>query len=87
VRTTRWRFVKNRELYDISKDPYETTNVIDQHPEVVAKLRIEYDRWWAETLPLMVNKNVPYAPEQRQTARYHKQLKTRGIPNWTPPKL
>ena len=87
VRTTRWRFVKNTELYDISKDPYETTNVFDQHPEVVAKLRKAYDRWWEETLPLMVNENVPYAPKQPQAVRYEKQLKTRGIPNWTPPKL
>ena len=27
-----------------------------------------------------------YAPEQPRTVRYHKQIKIRGIPNWTPPK-
>lgn len=87
VRTQRWRFVKNTELYDISNDPFEGTNVFDQHPHIVAKLRKAYDRWWQETLPLMVNEDAPYAPEQPQTVRYEKQLKTRGIPAWVPPKL
>ena len=32
----------------------------------------------------MVNEDVPYAPKQPQTVRYHKQLKTRGIPSWAP---
>ena len=27
-----------------------------------------------------------YAPEQPRTVRYHKQIKIRVIPNWTPPK-
>lgn len=87
VRTTRWRFVNNRELYDISNDPYEKVNVIDQHPDVVARLRKAYDKWWEETLPLMVNENASYAPEQPQKVRYEKQLAERGIPDWKVPKL
>ncbi len=87
VRTQRWRFVNNDTLYDIANDPYENTNVIDQHPEVVEKLRKAYDKWWAETLPLMVNENCPLAKEHPQEVRYNKQLKERGIPDWVPPKL
>lgn len=85
VRTERWRFVNHQELYDISADPYETTNVIDKHPEVVAELRDAYDSWWKETVPLMVNEDVPYAPEQPQAVRYEKQKAERGIPEWKPP--
>ncbi|HRX78915.1 MAG TPA: arylsulfatase [Pirellulaceae bacterium] len=87
VRTQRWRFVNNKELYDIAADPYEATDVAVDHPEVIAKLRQAYDAWWAETVPLMVNENAPYAPHQPQTVRYEKQLAERGIPDWTPPKL
>ncbi len=87
VRTTRWRLVNNRELYDISVDPYESTNVIDDHPDVVAKLRRAFDDWWTETLPLMVNEDVPFAPQQPQAVRYEKQLKDRGIPDWVPPEI
>ena len=87
VRTTRWRFVNNRELYDISVDPYEKTNVIDQHPDVVQELRDAYDQWWAETVPLMVNEDVPYSTDHPQDVRYEKQLAERGIPRWVPPEL
>jgi arylsulfatase len=87
VRTGRWRFVNNKELYDIPNDPYEATNVADQHPEVVEQLRKAYDRWWVETLPLMVNEDLPYAKEHPQEVRYEKQLRQRGIPDWDPPRL
>jgi len=87
VRSQRWRFVNNKELYDISADPYETKDVAADHPEVVAEMRDAYDAWWAETLPLMVNEDAPYAPEHPQDVRYEKQLKERGIPNWSPPEL
>jgi arylsulfatase len=53
----------------------------------VAKLRKAYDKWWAETLPMMVNENRPYAKDHPQEVRYEKQLKERGIPDWVPPRL
>ena len=87
VRTERWRFVNNKELYDISKDPYEKTDVADKHPEVIAELRKAYDKWWQETLPLMVNEDAAYAPEQPQAVRYEKQKAERGIPDWKAPAL
>ena len=39
-------------------DPGEGTNVLVEHPEVVTRLRTEYDRWWDETLPMMVHEDV-----------------------------
>jgi len=86
VRTERWRFVNNRELYDISKDPFETTNVAGEHSEVLAKLRQSYDQWWESVLPLMVNEGLPLvSPENQPLAiRYYKQLKEKGIPEWAP---
>ncbi|QDU36707.1 Arylsulfatase [Maioricimonas rarisocia] len=87
VRTPRWRLVNNQELYDISADPFEKQDVAADHPEVVAELRKAYDAWWEATVPLMVNEDAPYAPQQPQAVRYEKQLKERGIPKWTPPEL
>jgi hypothetical protein len=37
VRDENWRLVHGDQLYEISKDPGEKTNVIKQHPEVAAK--------------------------------------------------
>ena len=58
IRNTRFRLVNNKELYDLTSDRGETTNVIEQHPEVVTQLRTAYDQWWKETVPLMVNEDV-----------------------------
>lgn len=85
VRTQRWRFVNNQELYDIANDPREKVDVSAQHPEVVSRLRTAYDRWWSEVRPLMVNEDVPLAPAQPQAVRYEKQKAARGIPEWNPP--
>jgi len=87
VRTQRWRFVNNRELFDMSVDPYEKVDVATDHPEVIAALRRAYDTWWTETLPLMVNEKAPFAPQQPQAVRYEEQLKKRGIPPWSAPEL
>lgn len=87
VRSHQWRFVHNKELYNILKDPYETTDVAGKHPEIVAQLRKHYDQWWKETVPLLVNEKNPYTKSQPQTVRYQKQLKSIGIPDWDEPKL
>ncbi len=87
VRTDRWRFVNNAELYDIENDPYEKTDVADQHPDVISGIRLAYDQWWAVTVPLMVNESAPLSPTQPATLRYEKQLKATGIPDWVAPKF
>ena len=89
VRTQRWRFVNDSELYDITADPGEEVNVMESHPEVTEQLRESYDSWWEAALPLMVNEGLPRVdPEEQPLAkRYYKQLEEEGIPHYTPPEL
>jgi arylsulfatase A-like enzyme len=47
----RWRLVENKELFDLATDPGQQRNVIDQHSELAAKLRADYDRWWSGVVP------------------------------------
>ncbi len=47
----RWRLLEDRELYNLEIDPLQTTNVIDQYPEVVSKMRARLDEWWADVGP------------------------------------
>jgi arylsulfatase A-like enzyme len=47
----RWRLVQDKELYDVQADPGQKRNVLSDHPEVVAKMRAHYDRWWAGVAP------------------------------------
>jgi len=53
VRWKNWRLVKYKEgwrLFDLEKDPQETTDLADNHPEIVETLRKQYDSF-VETLP------------------------------------
>jgi arylsulfatase A-like enzyme len=49
--TSRWRLVDNQELYDIQEDPGQKRNVIADHPDVVAKIRKEFEAYWAHVTP------------------------------------
>ena len=42
----RWRLLEDRELYNLATDPMQKKNVIDQHSEVVAKMRKSLYEWW-----------------------------------------
>jgi arylsulfatase len=43
--------VKGEELYDFRADVSEKNNLAAQHPDVVAKMRGHYEKWWAEVEP------------------------------------
>ncbi|MES2393867.1 MAG: arylsulfatase, partial [Acidobacteriota bacterium] len=57
VMTHRWRLVSptphgnlaKLELYDIQADPGQQHNIIADHPNVVAKLKVDYEAWWTHT--------------------------------------
>jgi len=39
------------ELYDLSKDRTETSNLAASHPEKLAELQTKFESWWAEVEP------------------------------------
>lgn len=86
VRTSRWRFSNDKELYDITVDPGEKNNVIASYPEVVTELQNSYNKWWQSVKPLMVNEGLPKVSgkDQSFSVRYYKQLEEEGIPEWSP---
>jgi arylsulfatase len=65
IRNTRWQLVTIDggtkpawQLFDLSKDYGETTDVAASNPSVVAELAAAYDQWWRSARPLMVNEGV-----------------------------
>lgn len=86
VRNERFRLV-GKSLYDMKKDPSQTTDVAANHPAVVKEMREAYDAFWKESLPLMVNEKVPMSPTQPYRVWYEEQLKAGGIPDWQVPEL
>jgi arylsulfatase A-like enzyme len=53
VMSNQWRLVKGKELYDIKTDPGQKTDIAKEHPDVVAKLRAHYERWWGGVEPTL----------------------------------
>lgn len=53
VMTERWRLVNSGEerLFDIQKDPTQSTNLASENPEVVTRLRSFYDKFWDQVSP------------------------------------
>jgi len=87
VRSERWRLIGTDQLYDLFKDPGETTNVIRQHPDTAAQMLNAYDNWWDEVRPFMINEDASLDTGKPFIEQFEKQQKEQGIPNWTPPTL
>lgn len=59
VKTERWRLTNGEKLYDITSDPRMIRDIAGDHPDVVAKLRAEYESYWSDL------------PDQRETLSRH----------------
>jgi arylsulfatase/arylsulfatase A len=56
------------ELYDILEDSGETNNLVDEKPEVVARLKAAYDRWFDD---VSTTRPDNYAPPRIQVGSMH----------------
>jgi len=74
IQNSRFTLVNNTELYDLKADPGETTNVIAEHPEVVAGLRAAYDQWWTDVEPMLINEDVAAPKMNPMKELYWKQF-------------
>ena len=86
VRNQRFRLVENS-LYDMKKDPRQTEDIADKHPEKVQSMRNAYEKFWKEARPLMVNEDEPMSPTRPFHVLHTRQLEESGIPDWKVPKF
>jgi len=47
----KWRLVHDKELYDLRTDPGQKKDVAAAFPDVVARMRDHYAKWWADVEP------------------------------------
>ncbi len=85
VRTTRWHLVSQAQgpkaktaphwqLFDLSNDYAEKSDVSAQHPDVVADLSTRHSAWWAGVRPMMVNEGVQGPAENPFKVLYREQV-------------
>ena len=74
IRRGSYRLVNNTALYDVAADRGESKDIATEHPEIVARLRESYDKWWQETVPLLVNENAVGPAENPFKVMYQKQF-------------
>ena len=67
IRDERFKLIYQKpnapELYDLQADVSETTNVISQHPEVAEQLKKQFEAWWTDVVPHMINDDLPNVPK------------------------
>lgn len=68
-----WRLVYGSELYDIKRDPGQYKDVSADHPDVVRRLRAQFERYWREVAPVIddyhpISLGAPYENPTRLDA-------------------
>jgi len=43
-----WRYLNNKTLYDISKDPHQDKDIAAEYPDIVAAMKSHLNTWWDE---------------------------------------
>ncbi|MCL6295571.1 arylsulfatase [Jejuia spongiicola] len=87
IRNERYRYINNKELYDVINDPGQTLDIASNNPEIVSKMRTAYNNWWSNIKPYLVNENIPLAEEKPFWIEYNKQRELDGIKAWVKPNL
>ena len=49
---------KEWQLFDVVADPGESTDLAQQHHEIVQELEKSYDKWWDSVQPQLVNEDA-----------------------------
>ncbi|MDW7691208.1 arylsulfatase [Flammeovirgaceae bacterium SG7u.111] len=82
-----WRLVDGNKLYNITEDLGQEKDVIDDHPEVAARLAEGYERWWQSFIDEGVDQRYAYikvgSPQENPSRiSAHDMIVGRYTPAW-----
>lgn len=64
VMTQHWRLIDGKELYDLRTDRGQKRDIAAEHPDVVARLRQDYEAWWSSVSKRFDEYcNIPIGPD------------------------
>lgn len=55
-----WRLVNGNELYNVTEDLAQENNIIENHPDVAARLAEGYEKWWTSIMSEGPNERYAY---------------------------
>ena len=58
IKNEKYSLVNNTELYDLANDLGQATNIASEYPEVVQQLQKQYDVFWNDIQPHLVNEGL-----------------------------
>ncbi len=66
----KWRLINGEELFNIDSDPEQRNDIAELHPELVKKLREDYETWW-EKVSRQFDEEIPISigTEHEKTTR------------------
>lgn len=85
VVTQQYKLVNGKELYDLEHDPAEAHDIAAEHPDIVSRLRAEYEAWFKDVCatrgfaPVPITVGDPHESTTWLTAQ-----DMRGTDNWRP---
>lgn len=87
VMTNRWRFINNRELYDLPGDPAQQRDVAAQYPDTVQRLQQAYETWWTHVSQrkgeyVRIGIGGPENPVQLTCHDLHPDNNGKATPSW-----
>lgn len=62
------------ELFDLKDDYGQKNDIAAEQPEVVKQMKAAYDKWWDDTLPLLVNENAEQPKENPYKTLFRQQF-------------
>jgi hypothetical protein len=81
ARNQRYKLVDGKELYDLEKDPEESTDVASLHPDIVKEMSKGYEDWFRD-----VSSTRGYAPPRIHIGTKHENPVTLTRQDWRGPK-
>lgn len=77
-----WRLVRGTELYNISEDPGQETNLADQFPDRVKSMNDFYEVWWADVIKETKLSAIALGKAPVDVLTCHDARTTDQIPPW-----
>lgn len=87
VRAGKWKLVDHQgrvQLYDLRRDIGEKSDVAAKHPDVVRRLRSDFDRWRKDMAPRIQKPKRRRTREERRARRQRKTEETLETPDTRP---